>query len=566
MDVQALWRRLKAFGRAPGPTPASAGAPVSAHDAPPTGSAVPPGLEATPGIIRLYEQVGPRYPWYVSIVSVLGSFATLLTATIVNVAIPDIMGSLGMTMDEAQTLVSAFLAAGTVTMLMTAWCIRAFGIAHTYVFCLCVFIASSVLGGIAATAETLFIARLLQGAASGVVTPLTMVLIAQVFPVSKRGMGMGLMGVGTVLAPALAPAIGGYLVDNLSWRWVFYMAIPFAAASLPFALALFPAREERGPRPPFDWAGLVLCSTFLTALLIALTEAQSEGWHDDRVVIALAVSVVALVAWVAWDVRAAQPLLNLRLLRNGRFASAALVTFTVGAGLYGSTYVFPLFLMEVSRLIPTDAGLSMAPAGFAMAAMFPLSGYLADRVSARSLVTVGLAMVAWACWLMRDADAFTPIVDMLGWYVIGRLGMALIFPGLNAAAVNALPLELIPAGSGMINFLRQLGGALGVSALSFVLIERSAEHQLRVMETQTWDNSAMMELMRLVQEQLAYVGLVGYQAFETSFTYVLAVVNTQSDMLGYRESFIALAAVLALSILPTWTMGPNRSLAARPGR
>ena len=566
MDVQALWRRLKAFGRAPAPTPASAAAPVSAPDVPPTGSPVPPGLEATPGIIRLYEQVGPRYPWYVSIVSVLGSFATLLTATIVNVAIPDIMGSLGMTMDEAQTLVSAFLAAGTVTMLMTAWCIRAFGIAHTYVFCLCVFIASSVLGGIAATAETLFIARLLQGAASGVVTPLTMVLIAQVFPVSKRGMGMGLMGVGTVLAPALAPAIGGYLVDNLSWRWVFYMAIPFAAASLPFALALFPAREERGPRPPFDWAGLVLCSTFLTALLIALTEAQSEGWHDDRVVIALAVSVVALVAWIAWDVRAAQPLLNLRLLRNGRFASAAFVTFTVGAGLYGSTYVFPLFLMEVSRLIPTDAGLSMAPAGFAMAAMFPLSGYLADRVSARSLVTVGLAMVAWACWLMRDADAFTPIVDMLGWYIIGRVGMALIFPGLNAAAVNALPLELIPAGSGMINFLRQFGGALGVSALSFVLIERSAEHQLRVMETQTWDNSAMMELMRLVQEQLAYVGLVGYQAFETSFTYVLAVVNTQSDMLGYRESFIALAAVLALSILPTWTMGPNRSLAARPGR
>ena len=560
MQLNALWAALKRFGRDLVAPSASVGRPPPSSPARPATSPVPTGLEATPGIIRLYEQVGPRYPWYVSIVSVLGSFATLLTATIVNVAIPDIMGALGMTMDEAQNLVSAFLAAGTVTMLMTAWCIRAFGIANTYVFCLGLFIASSVLGGIAATAEQLFIARLLQGAASGVVTPLTMVLIAQVFPVSQRGMGMGLMGVGTVLAPALGPTIGGYLVDNLSWRWVFYMAIPFAAASVPFALALFPAREEHGPRPPFDWAGLLLCSTFLAALLVALTEAQSEGWHDDRVVIALALGVITFVAWIFWETRAAHPLLDLRLFRNSRFTSAAFVTFTVGAGLYGSTYVFPLFLQGVSRLIPTDAGLMMAPAGLAMAALFPLSGYLADRVSARSLVTVGLALVAWACWLMRDADAFTPLLDMAIWYTIGRLGMALIFPGLNAAAVNALPLDLIPAGSGMINFLRQFGGALGVNALSFVLIGRSAEHQLRAMETQTWDNSAMLELMRLAQEQLAYLGLVGYQAFELSFTYVLAVVNGQSDMLGYRESFIALAVVLALSILPTWTMGPNRPL------
>lgn len=564
MRLKALWAALKRLGPALAAPRVGIGrtAPPAAP-ARPAASPVPPGLEATPGIIRLYEQIGPRYPWYVSVVSVLGSFATLLTATIVNVAIPDIMGALGMTMDEAQNLVSAFLAAGTVTMLMTAWCIRAFGIANTYVFCIAVFIASSVLGGIAATAEALFLARLLQGAASGVVTPLTMVLIAQVFPVSQRGMGMGLMGVGTVLAPALGPTIGGYLVDNLSWRWVFYVAIPFAAASLPFALALFPAREERGPRPPFDWAGLALCSAFLTALLVALTEAQSEGWHDGRVVIALAVGVVACVVWIVWETRAVHPLLDLRLFRNGRFASAAFVTFTVGAGLYGSTYVFPLFLQGVSRLIPTDAGLMMAPAGLAMAALFPLSGYLADRVSARSLVTVGLALVAWACWLMRDADAFTPLIDMVIWYTIGRLGMALIFPGLNAAAVNALPLELIPSGSGMINFLRQFGGALGVNALSFVLLERSAEHQLRAMETQTWDNSAMLELMRLVQEQFAHLGLVGYQAFELSFTYVLAVVNRQSDMLGYREGFIALAVVLALSILPTWTMGPNRPLAER---
>lgn len=529
-------------------------------------SPLPPGLEATPGIIALYEQVGPRYPWLVTAVSVLGSFSTLLTATIVNVAIPDIMGALGMTIDEAQTLVTAFLAAGTVTMLMTAWSMRAFGIASTYVFCMAVFIASSVLGGIAATSEMMFLARLVQGAASGIVTPLAMVLIAQVFPVERRGMGMGLMGVGTVLAPALGPTIGGYLVDNLSWRWVFYMAIPFAAVSIPFAIALFPTREEKGPKPPFDWGGLLLCSAFLAALLVGLTEAQSEGWRDDRVTIALAAAALTFVAWILWEARAQNPILELRLFRNARFACAALVTFTVGAGLYGSTYVFPLFLQGVSRLIPTDSGLLMAPAGLAMAALFPLSGHLADRVSARVLVSAGLALVCWSCWLMRDADAFTPAFDMVVWYAIGRLGMALIFPGLNAAAVNALPLDLIPGGSGMINFLRQFGGALGVSALSFVLIDRTAHFQGRAMETQTWDNSGMMELMRLAQEQLSHLGFLGYQGFELSFGYVMAVVDGQSGMLGYRESFIAIAAVLALSIPPACALGPHRPTAPRSRR
>ena len=219
--------------------------------------------------------------------SVLGSFATLLTATIINVAIPDIMGALGLTIDQAQNLVSAHLAAGTVTMLMTAWAIRAFGIVATYLFNMMLFAVSCIAGGLAMTGEILFLARLVQGAASGIIMPLSMIMIAQVFPVDRRGMAMGWMAVGTVLAPALGPTLGGYLVDNLSWRWVFFMAIPFAVVSLPLALVFFPTREERGPRPSFDWVGVFLCAVFLLSLLTALTEAQSEGWYDDRVTVAL---------------------------------------------------------------------------------------------------------------------------------------------------------------------------------------------------------------------------------------------------------------------------------------
>ena len=526
-------------------------------------SRIPLGIEATAGILAMYERHGRGYPWWVTGVSVLGSFATLLTATIINVAIPDIMGALGMTLDQAQTLVSAHLAAGTVTMLLTAWAMRAFGIANTYVFAMLVFAASSVAGGLATTSEVLFASRLAQGAASGIIMPLSMVMIAQVFPVDRRGMAMGWMAVGTVLAPALGPTLGGYLVDNLSWRWVFFMAIPFAALSLPLALIFFPRREERGPRPSFDWLGVFLCGVFLLALLTALTEAQSEGWHDDRVTVAMAVAAVSLVAWIAWEARVQNPILDLRLFRNVRFLGAAIVTFALGGALYGSTYLFPLFLQGVSGLTPTESGLLMAPAGLVMAALFPLSGYLADRTSIRGLVTLGLVVTAWSCWLMRDLDAFTPILDMVIWYAIGRAGMALIFPGLNAAPVNALPLELIPNGAGMINFVRQLGGALGVNLLSFALLEQTALHQGRAMETQTWDNSGMGELLRLVQAELGHLGFVGYQGFEISFGYVMAVAAGQGSMLGYRDVFVLISVVLLLSIVPVWMMGENRSVVRR---
>ena len=526
-------------------------------------SRVPPGIEATPGILALYERHGAGYPWWVTGVSVLGSFATLLTATIINVAIPDIMGALGLTIDQAQNLVSAHLAAGTVTMLMTAWAIRAFGIVATYLFNMMLFAVSCVAGGLAMSGEILFLARLVQGAASGIIMPLSMIMIAQVFPVDRRGMAMGWMAVGTVLAPALGPTLGGYLVDNLSWRWVFFMAIPFAVISLPLALVFFPTREERGPRPSFDWVGVFLCATFLLSLLTALTEAQSEGWYDDRVTVALGGTVVGFVVWIFWEAHVEEPILDLRLFRNVRFLGAAIVTFTVGAALYGSTYIFPLFLQSISRLIPTESGLLMAPAGLVMAALFPLSGYLADRISIRVLITVGLVVTAWSCWLMRNVDAFTPVWDMVIWYAISRAGLALIFPGLNAAPVNALPLELIPNGAGMINFVRQLGGALGVNLLSFALIQQTAQHQGRAMETQTWDNSAMAELIRLVQQEFTYLGFIGYQGLEMSFGYVMAIVSSQGSMLGYRDAFLLVGVVLLLSVLPVWMMGENRSVTRR---
>lgn len=510
------------------------------------------GVEATPGVLTLYARFGPGYPWWVAAVAMIGSFATLLTATIVNVAIPDIMGALGLTLDQVQWLVTAFLAAGTVTMLMTAWCIRAFGVANTYTISMLVFVGGSVLGAVSETGEVLFISRVIQGAAAGMVMPISMIMIAQVFPLHRRGMAMGIMGVGTILAPALGPTAGGYLVDNLSWRWVFVVAVPFVVVSIPMAAAFFPQREEKGAKPPFDWVGVLLCSLFLVGLLIATADAQRFGWYEEHVVISLAVGVTALVGWVAWEFYTPEPILELRLFLNPRFVAVAIVTFTVGVGLYGSTYVFPLFLQRISQLIATDAGLLMAPAGLVMAAMFPVAGYLADITSPRRLILVGLMIFALANVPMMTADTNTPAFDMLLWFALGRIGLACVFPSLNAAAINPLPLQLIPHGAGTVNFLRQLGGAFGIGLISMSMNEQTAMYVDLANSTQTWDNAETMELIRLAQEQFSYVGLLGYQGFEATFGYVVQAVVSQSSMLAYRDAFWLIMLVFVVSLVPAW--------------
>ena len=528
------------------------------------GHPVPEGIEASPGFIDKFRQIGPAYRWWAAAVGMIGSFATLLTATIVNIAIPDIMGALGMTLDEAQWLATAFLAAGTVTMLVTAWCMRAFGIAATYIGSMIVFVAGSFLGAAADTTETLLIARVVQGAAAGLITPISMVVTAQVFPVRQRGMAMGLMGVGTILAPALGPTLGGYLVDHLSWRWVFVGAVPFVLVSLPMAKTFFPAREGTGPKPAFDWPGTFLCTVFIVGLLVGLTEGQRHGFYHDPALISLAIGVAAFFAWIAWELYTPEPILEPRLFTNARFVAAAVVTFTVGIGLYGSTYVFPLFLQSVSRLIATEAGLLMAPAGLVMAALFPLAGRLADLTSHRVMILVGLALFGLSNYPMTHADAFTPTTQMLLWYVVGRIGLAMIFPSLNAAAINPLSLALIPQGSGAINFLRQLGGAFGINLISLAMTRRTTAHFEALNETQTWDNPATAELMRLVIEEFRHVGLIGYRGFEASFGYVMSIVGAQGTMLAYRDMFYLIGAVFFVSLVPAaFIAGRRRQPAVR---
>ncbi|WP_203234818.1 DHA2 family efflux MFS transporter permease subunit [Modicisalibacter coralii] len=506
----------------------------------------------------LFARYGSAYRYLATVTAMMGTISTVLTATIINVALPDIMGAFGMGQDKAQLLSTGFLAAMTGTMLLNAWLVEAVGQRITYLIAMGVFSAASVMGGLA-TSETLLIAgRILQGCAAGILQPLAMQVIFQVFPPERRGSAMGIYGIGVVLAPALGPTLGGIMVDSFSWRYVFFIALPFSLLGPFLAMLFLPGREGEGPASRFDWPGFGLLTLFLVTLLDGLSNGQREGWLSDAILGDFCLAALSCVAFIAWELWTATPLLNLTLFSRRVFSGAALVAFIFGAGIYGSTYLIPLFVQTIQGYTPTRSGLLLMPAGLILAVVFPIAGRITDRAPPPMIISVGLAVFALSCYLMTDADTDTGFWTFAIWIMVGRIGLGLVLPSLNAGALSALPRKLLGQGSGAINFVRQLGGAFGVNLLSILLAHRSQLYAQAFTATQDGRNSTTGAFLDAANSLLAGGGVAEPARQAAASGYLDQVIALQSQMMGFRESFLAVALVFLVALLPAWLMLERR--------
>ena len=511
-------------------------------------------------IDALFAQYGPNYRWFVTATVMLGAIATILTATIVNVALPDIMGTFGMGQDQAQLLSTGFLGAMTATMLVNAWMVDSFGQRFTFMSAVSVFVAASVMGGLAPGEGVLILARVLQGGAAGILQPLTMQVIFQVFPPSRRGAAMGIYGIGVVLAPAVGPTIGGIMVDNLSWRDVFFMPVPFCVLGLFMATLFMPGRASTGPRHRFDWVGFGLLALFLLALLDGLSNGQRRGWASDRTILNFTAAILAGAGFLIWELRSASPMLNLQLFANRTFAAASLVAFVFGAGIYGSTYLVPLFVQTIQGYSATRSGLLLMPAGLVLAFVFPVAGRVSDRLPTRVPVMFGLAVFAYSSFLMQGVDTNTSFLAFAWWLVLGRTGLAFIMTSLNAGALSAVPMHSLGQGSGAINFVRQLGGAFGVNLLAMLLESRSQLYALAFTAAQDAGNESTAEMLRGVQELLARAGVPEAIQRAGAANFLGRVIYAQGNMLAYRDCFLVVAVTFLLALIPGFMMrGSSRS-------
>jgi EmrB/QacA subfamily drug resistance transporter len=344
-------------------------------------------------------------------------------------------------------------------------------------------------------------------------------------------------------------------MDAFNWRFIFYLGLPFAVVGILASWLFLPStREPKESAPKFDVTGFGLLCLFLAIGLNALSNGQKEGWTSDPILLQFAIAAVALAAFILWERRTPNPLLDLRLFAVFPFAAASIVSFVIGAGLFGSTYLLPLFVQTVQGMTPTDAGLLLMPSGFVLVVIFPIAGRLSDRLQPGILIGAGLVVFCYACWLTAFAEINTSFWDLAYWTALTRLGLGLLFPALTAGSLRVLPPALLAQGSGAVNFTRQLGGALGTNLLAVILERRTAFHADAISATQTWDNFTTMNYVGSIAKMMGQAGLPAWQQTSAAMLYINQMIIPQATTMAYRDGFLITAIVFAVALLPTWVL------------
>jgi EmrB/QacA subfamily drug resistance transporter len=432
-------------------------------------------------LAALQARHGTRYRWLLLLSVMVGTMASIMSSTIVNVAIPGMSEHFTLGQERAQWVSSGFMVAMTASMLTTPWLLARYGYRRTYAATMLLLMAGGIIGGLANAFSLVLVGRVAEGLAAGIVQPIPAIIILRAFDSSEQGRASGIFGMGVVLAPAVGPSIGGVLVDLFGWRSIFFMVIPFCLVSLWLAWKFVPATApggmaaQRGSR--LDWRGLLLGTAGTLCLLNGLVELHGSGGAAIPLLLGAA---GALVAFVAWQKRikaqGGEPLMDLALFRHRTFAMGSIVAFIYGTALFGSTYLLPVYMQVGLKLSASHVGTILLPAGIVLAVTIPLVGRMADRQPTRLLVCIGLALLAASFALMVTIRLGTALWLLVAFAILGRIGLGFILPSLNLGAMRSLERTLIPQGSSAINFLRMLGGAAGVSLCGIVLEWRIAAH------------------------------------------------------------------------------------------
>lgn len=448
-------------------------------------------------IPTLRERYGERYRWLLLLSVMVGTMASIMSSTIINVAIPDMSQHFVLGQERAQWVTSGFMAAMTVSMLTTPWLLARYGYRRTYSGCMWLLLLGGVAGGFANDYPLVLAARVAEGLAAGVVQPIPAIIILRAFEPHEQGRASGIFGMGVVLAPAIGPSIGGLLVDGFGWRSIFFMVVPFCLVSLWLARRYVPATAPGGSAPnpqggALDWRGLLLATVGTLCLLNGLVELR--GGTPALAAILLGAAALIVVGFVVLQRRTLRarrrqpdqgvdPLMNLSLFKDRRFAMGSIVAIIYGTALFGSTYLLPVYMQMGLGLSASFVGTVLLPAGLVLAVTIAVVGRLSDRQPTHRLVSLGLVLLAASFALMLTIDGRDPVRTttlLVAWAILGRIGLGFILPSLNVGAMRGLERHHIPQGSSVINFLRMLGGAAGVSLCGIVLEWRLAAHDAQL--------------------------------------------------------------------------------------
>ena len=497
------------------------------------------------------------------LVTVSVSFGTLMGAidtSIVNVALPQIRGAVGATVQEITWISTGFVIATVVVMPLTAFLGRFFGQKRVYMASLALFVVGSALCGTAGSLESLVFYRALQGFGAGALQPTEQAILRQTFPPREQGMAMALFAMAIMVGPALGPTLGGYIVDNYHWSWIFFINLPVGLLGL-FMVWRFVREPEdiraanraaaAEQRRYLDWQGIALLTVGLATLQYVLEEGQRNDWFDSSAIAACAaVSGVALVAFVWRELTARAPAVNLRLFADRTFTSGTLIGGVMFAMLMASMFLLPLFMQELLGFTATQSGLALMPRVLVMMVATPIVGRLYNHVSPRLLVGIGVVLVAWGSWDLSHITLQTTSSGIVHAILVQGVGFSFLFVPLTTAALSHVPRTRLTDATGLNSLLRQVGGSIGLAVFATLLANYQVEARHALIAHVTPGDPAVLQRLAQLQSGLAARG--GFDP-TTAHGAALAALNgqvlQQAATLSFEKTFL-ISALLFLAVLP----------------
>src|SRR5438309_1465197 len=421
-------------------------------------------------------------PWIIAITVTLATFMEVLDTSIANVALPHIAGSLSAGQDESTWILTSYLVSNAIVLPLSGWLSSIVGRKRFYMGCVALFTISSALCGLAPNLTMLIIFRVLQGAGGGGLQPSEQAILADTFPPAKRGMAFAVYGIAVVMAPAIGPTLGGWITDNYTWRWIFFVNIPVGIISLLLTSRLIQdpphLRRRKLSEMKIDYVGLGFVALGLGTLQIILDKGQRDDWFESHFILALSIiSAASLLFVIWWEWRQKDPVIDLHLFRDRNFAAANFMMFMLGFALLGSTLLLPLFMQTLLGYTAEQAGKGLSPGGFVIMLLMPIVGFLLSRVDARRLMVLGLIVLSFSLFHMTTFDLNVSFQTVVWARIIQAAGLAFLFVPINTAAYSFLPREKNNAASGLMNLARNIGGSVGISLVTTMLARRAQHHQ-----------------------------------------------------------------------------------------
>jgi len=493
---------------------------------------------------------GPPRKWLIAVALMLGTFMEVLDTSVANVALPHMKGTYSASTDEITWVLTSYLVANAVILPITGWLGNTVGRKRLYLTCLALFTLASAAAGAAPTLPLLILARVVQGLAGGAMVPMSQAITMEAFPRDQQGLATAVFGIGVICGPIVGPLVGGWITDNWSWPWIFWINLPVGAVAWLLASAVVDAGEDRRPEGAMDLWSLLFIAVGLGCLEVFLNRGERLDWFQSNLVKTFAgCSALGLALFLWRSLTAEHPLVDLRMFRLPEYASGMFLIFGASFGMYAAFVLLPLFAQTLLGFTPTWAGVMLSPGGVASVAAMMVAGVLLGRIDVRWIVAAGFVAQIYSSWLLTDLNLHTGMAFLVWAWCFRGVGLGFVFVPVATAAMRRIPPGQFGVASGIFNLMRNEGGSVGIAVATTLLQTRSQFHQARLTEHLTASSALLQEgVLRLDRTLFVLSGRDPHSVRSLSQALLGAEVTRQACLMAFVDVFFMVVLVYVLCL------------------